>query len=300
MRAPQLDQDLFTHTYCRVCSAQLISQSQRVAHYEVACRRQQAAAAPSLGCCLLDLWARLRCCSQMHADARLEVERGCKPSEPEESQTRQQSAALPHAASSGRRLPRQEAPDRAGRRRGRRGQKQVLHAVQHVLHLRCGGAVALPGQNPRQEAEAAAGGAARHHWPRGVSRSPDELRGAAAPGVSAPAPPLGALLPAVQRLVQQPQHGAAALPGQEARQERRQGPPAGAAGPHPAHGPGGSSEAELQLRRLRRQAQLSGPVPRPPAGLQAPEQVSRTRRCSRCSRCSCSSRAGAGRREMFP
>ncbi|XP_030623981.1 zinc finger matrin-type protein 4 [Chanos chanos] len=34
MRSTELDQGLFTDSYCRVCSAQLISQSQRVAHYE--------------------------------------------------------------------------------------------------------------------------------------------------------------------------------------------------------------------------------------------------------------------------
>ncbi|XP_032869673.1 zinc finger matrin-type protein 4 isoform X1 [Amblyraja radiata] len=32
--AGSVDQDLFTDTYCKVCSAQLISESQRVAHYE--------------------------------------------------------------------------------------------------------------------------------------------------------------------------------------------------------------------------------------------------------------------------
>ncbi|XP_059832577.1 zinc finger matrin-type protein 4-like [Hypanus sabinus] len=32
--AGTVDQDLFTDTYCKVCSAQLISESQRVAHYE--------------------------------------------------------------------------------------------------------------------------------------------------------------------------------------------------------------------------------------------------------------------------
>lgn len=35
MRSAEVDQGLFTDSYCRVCSAQLISQSQRVAHYEV-------------------------------------------------------------------------------------------------------------------------------------------------------------------------------------------------------------------------------------------------------------------------
>ena len=40
----------------------------------------------------------------------------------------------------------------------------------------------------------------------------------------------------MQRLVQQPGHGPAALPGQEAQEERRQGRAAGAAGHHPGHG----------------------------------------------------------------
>ncbi len=31
----EVDQGLFTDSYCKVCSAQLISESQRVAHYEV-------------------------------------------------------------------------------------------------------------------------------------------------------------------------------------------------------------------------------------------------------------------------
>jgi hypothetical protein len=35
MKSSDIDQDLFTDTYCKVCSAQLISESQRVAHYEV-------------------------------------------------------------------------------------------------------------------------------------------------------------------------------------------------------------------------------------------------------------------------
>ncbi|XP_072806305.1 zinc finger matrin-type protein 4 isoform X2 [Vicugna pacos] len=34
MKSSDLDQDLFTDSYCKVCSAQLISESQRVAHYE--------------------------------------------------------------------------------------------------------------------------------------------------------------------------------------------------------------------------------------------------------------------------
>ncbi|XP_051831530.1 zinc finger matrin-type protein 4 isoform X1 [Antechinus flavipes] len=34
MKSPDLDPDLFTESYCKVCSAQLISESQRVAHYE--------------------------------------------------------------------------------------------------------------------------------------------------------------------------------------------------------------------------------------------------------------------------
>ncbi|XP_031434073.1 zinc finger matrin-type protein 4-like isoform X2 [Clupea harengus] len=34
MKSTEVDQALFTDTYCRVCSAQLISESQRVAHYE--------------------------------------------------------------------------------------------------------------------------------------------------------------------------------------------------------------------------------------------------------------------------
>ena len=35
MKSSDIDQDLFTDSYCKVCSAQLISKSQRVAHYEV-------------------------------------------------------------------------------------------------------------------------------------------------------------------------------------------------------------------------------------------------------------------------
>lgn len=35
MKSSDIDQDLFTDSYCKVCSAQLISESQRVAHYEV-------------------------------------------------------------------------------------------------------------------------------------------------------------------------------------------------------------------------------------------------------------------------
>lgn len=35
MKSSDTDQDLFTDSYCKVCSAQLISESQRVAHYEV-------------------------------------------------------------------------------------------------------------------------------------------------------------------------------------------------------------------------------------------------------------------------
>ncbi|XP_064031818.1 zinc finger matrin-type protein 4 isoform X2 [Pogoniulus pusillus] len=34
MKSSDLDQELFTESYCKVCSAQLISESQRVAHYE--------------------------------------------------------------------------------------------------------------------------------------------------------------------------------------------------------------------------------------------------------------------------
>ncbi|NWX93754.1 ZMAT4 protein, partial [Nothoprocta ornata] len=34
MKSPDGDQELFTESYCKVCSAQLISESQRVAHYE--------------------------------------------------------------------------------------------------------------------------------------------------------------------------------------------------------------------------------------------------------------------------
>ncbi|NWY71490.1 ZMAT4 protein, partial [Erithacus rubecula] len=34
MKASDSDQELFTESYCKVCSAQLISESQRVAHYE--------------------------------------------------------------------------------------------------------------------------------------------------------------------------------------------------------------------------------------------------------------------------
>lgn len=46
---------------------------------------------------------------------------------------------------------------------GRRGQEQVLHAVQYVVHFGGGGPVALPGQDPRQETQATAGGATCHH-----------------------------------------------------------------------------------------------------------------------------------------
>ncbi|XDV20933.1 hypothetical protein PO909_026137 [Leuciscus waleckii] len=35
MKSTEVDQGLFTDSYCKVCSAQLISESQRVAHYEV-------------------------------------------------------------------------------------------------------------------------------------------------------------------------------------------------------------------------------------------------------------------------
>lgn len=35
MKSTEADQGLFTDSYCKVCSAQLISESQRVAHYEV-------------------------------------------------------------------------------------------------------------------------------------------------------------------------------------------------------------------------------------------------------------------------
>ncbi|CDQ62568.1 unnamed protein product [Oncorhynchus mykiss] len=35
MKSTEVDQGLFTDTYCKVCSAQLISESQRIAHYEV-------------------------------------------------------------------------------------------------------------------------------------------------------------------------------------------------------------------------------------------------------------------------
>uniref|UniRef100_A0A3Q1GL01 Zinc finger matrin-type 4 n=1 Tax=Acanthochromis polyacanthus TaxID=80966 RepID=A0A3Q1GL01_9TELE len=34
MKSTEVDQGLFTDSYCKVCSAQLISESQRVAHYE--------------------------------------------------------------------------------------------------------------------------------------------------------------------------------------------------------------------------------------------------------------------------
>jgi len=35
MKSTEVDPGLFTDSYCKVCSAQLISESQRVAHYEV-------------------------------------------------------------------------------------------------------------------------------------------------------------------------------------------------------------------------------------------------------------------------
>uniref|UniRef100_A0A8C2KA43 Uncharacterized protein n=1 Tax=Cyprinus carpio TaxID=7962 RepID=A0A8C2KA43_CYPCA len=34
MKSTEVDPGLFTDSYCKVCSAQLISESQRVAHYE--------------------------------------------------------------------------------------------------------------------------------------------------------------------------------------------------------------------------------------------------------------------------
>ncbi|KAL2296362.1 hypothetical protein Nmel_018666 [Mimus melanotis] len=37
MKSSDIDQELFTESYCKVCSAQLISESQRVAHYETCC-----------------------------------------------------------------------------------------------------------------------------------------------------------------------------------------------------------------------------------------------------------------------
>ncbi|RXN19479.1 zinc finger matrin-type 4 [Labeo rohita] len=38
MKSTEVDPGLFTDSYCKVCSAQLISESQRVAHYETILR----------------------------------------------------------------------------------------------------------------------------------------------------------------------------------------------------------------------------------------------------------------------
>lgn len=51
MKSSDIDQELFTESYCKVCSAQLISESQRVAHYEVGC---SCSATPPLHLCLGD------------------------------------------------------------------------------------------------------------------------------------------------------------------------------------------------------------------------------------------------------
>lgn len=51
---------------------------------------------------------------------------------------------------------------RAGLRRDGGGQEQVLHPVQHVLHLGHRGPVPLPGQDPRQEGAPGPGGATQH------------------------------------------------------------------------------------------------------------------------------------------
>lgn len=56
MKSSDVDQELFTESYCRVCSAQLISESQRVAHYEVGRARYRlprsvTRARRGLGCC---------------------------------------------------------------------------------------------------------------------------------------------------------------------------------------------------------------------------------------------------------
>lgn len=56
----------------------------------------------------------------------------------------------------------------AGLRRDGGGQEQVLHPVQHVLHLGHRGPVPLPGQDPRQESAPGPGGNAQH------SRSHDQ------------------------------------------------------------------------------------------------------------------------------
>lgn len=51
MKSSDIDQELFTESYCKVCSAQLISESQRVAHYEVGRSRSVT---PPLQFCLED------------------------------------------------------------------------------------------------------------------------------------------------------------------------------------------------------------------------------------------------------
>lgn len=65
---------------------------------------------------------------------------------------------------------------------------------------------------------------------RGLHQSHKELPRNVAHDIPATAPRLGPLLPAMQRLVQQPGHGPAALRRQEAQEERGQSRPAGAAG----------------------------------------------------------------------
>lgn len=71
---------------------------------------------------------------------------------------------------------------------------------------------------------------------RGVAQRCEELPRNVSHDVTATAPRLRSLLPAVQRLVQQPQHGSAALRREEAQEERHQSRSAGAAGPDPGHG----------------------------------------------------------------
>ena len=71
---------------------------------------------------------------------------------------------------------------------------------------------------------------------RGVPQSCKELPRHVSHDLPATAPRLGPLLPAMQRLVQQPRHGSTTLRWQKAQEERCQSGPAGAAGQDPGHG----------------------------------------------------------------
>lgn len=83
---------------------------------------------------------------------------------------------------------------------------------------------------------------------RGVPQSRKELPGNVPHDLPAAAPRLRPLLPAMQRLVQQPRHGPATLRRQKAQEERRQSRPAGAAGQDPGHGRDERYGAALRLR----------------------------------------------------